>query len=54
MISRWSRISSCGSRSATWQHPVNLPCFGIFEIADGKIAEWRDYFDMATFTNAMG
>ena len=20
---------------------------------DGKIAEWRDYFDMATFTNAM-
>lgn len=32
---------------------VELPCFGIFEMCDGKIAEWRDYFDMATFTNAV-
>jgi limonene-1,2-epoxide hydrolase len=33
--------------------PVDLPCFGIFEMRDGKIAEWRDYFDMATFVNAV-
>lgn len=33
--------------------PVDLPCFGIFEMRDGKIAVWRDYFDMATFINAV-
>jgi limonene-1,2-epoxide hydrolase len=33
--------------------PINLPCFGIFEMRDGKIAEWRDYFDMATYTKAL-
>jgi limonene-1,2-epoxide hydrolase len=32
---------------------VNLPCFGIFEMKDGKIVEWRDYFDLATYTNAL-
>ena len=25
----------------------SLPVMGIFEIADAKIAEWRDYFDIA-------
>ena len=29
---------------------VDLPCNGVFEIADGKIAAWRDYFDMAMFS----
>lgn len=29
---------------------VVLPCFGAFDMRDGKIAEWRDYFDMATWT----
>ena len=33
--------------------PVNLPCFGVFELRGGKIAEWRDYFDMATYTGAV-
>lgn len=33
--------------------PVNLPCFGIFEMRGGKIAVWRDYFDMATYTKAV-
>lgn len=32
---------------------VNLPCFGVFEMRGGKIAEWRDYFDMATYTKAV-
>jgi limonene-1,2-epoxide hydrolase len=28
---------------------VVLPCAGVFEIRDGKIAVWRDYFDLATW-----
>jgi limonene-1,2-epoxide hydrolase len=25
---------------------------GVFEVVDGKIAAWRDYFDLATVTSA--
>ncbi|MCU1386685.1 MAG: putative limonene,2-epoxide hydrolase [Ilumatobacteraceae bacterium] len=33
---------------------LDLPVAGVFEVAaDGKISLWRDYFDMATFTNEM-
>jgi len=32
---------------------VNLPCFGYFELEDGKIKMWRDYFDLATYTSAL-
>ncbi len=32
---------------------VDLPCVGVFEMSDGKIRVWRDYFDLATYTNAM-
>jgi len=32
---------------------VDLPCVGVFEMKDGKIKEWRDYFDMATYAGAM-
>ena len=28
---------------------IDLPCCGVFEMQDGKIKVWRDYFDMATF-----
>ena len=28
---------------------IDLPCCGVFEMEDGKIKVWRDYFDMATF-----
>jgi limonene-1,2-epoxide hydrolase len=31
-----------------------LPVMGTFEIRDGKIAKWRDYFDMAQITAAWG
>lgn len=31
---------------------VDLPCCGVFEIDGGKIKVWRDYFDMATYSNA--
>ncbi len=29
---------------------VELPVCGVFEIEGGKVAAWRDYFDMATWT----
>ena len=29
---------------------VALPIAGVFEVVEGKIAGWRDYFDMATWT----
>jgi limonene-1,2-epoxide hydrolase len=32
---------------------IELPVMGTFEIRDGKIAAWRDYFDMAMFLNQM-
>jgi limonene-1,2-epoxide hydrolase len=28
---------------------VDLPCTGVFEMVDGRIAAWRDYFDVAMF-----
>jgi len=31
-----------------------LPVMGIFEVSDGKINGWRDYFDMNQFTSRMG
>lgn len=33
---------------------VALPVVGVFEITDGKIRAWRDYFDMAQFAGAGG
>lgn len=32
---------------------VELPVMGAFDIKDGKITAWRDYFDMATWTKQM-
>lgn len=29
---------------------IALPVMGTFELADGRITAWRDYFDLATFT----
>lgn len=29
---------------------IELPVAGVFEVRDGKIAAWRDYFDMQMFT----
>ncbi|UFT00332.1 nuclear transport factor 2 family protein [Nocardia huaxiensis] len=33
---------------------TELPVMGVFEIADGKIKAWRDYFDMAPIAQAFG
>jgi len=32
---------------------IELRVAGVFEIHDGKVAVWRDYFDLAAFTNQM-
>ena len=32
---------------------VDLPCVGVFEMENGKIKTWRDYFDLATYTRGM-
>ena len=32
---------------------IGFPVAGIFEIRDGKIAAWRDYFDLAMFEREM-
>lgn len=31
---------------------ISLPVVGVFEISDGKIRAWRDYFDMGQFSGA--
>ena len=28
---------------------IRVPCMGIFELRDGKIAAWRDYWDLQQF-----
>jgi limonene-1,2-epoxide hydrolase len=33
---------------------IPLPVTGVFEVIDGRIAAWRDYFDLATVTSAFG
>jgi len=33
---------------------VELPCVGIFEMENGKIKIWRDYFDLGTYLKALG
>ena len=32
---------------------VDLPVAGVFEVQEGKIVLWRDYFDLPTIVNAM-
>lgn len=32
---------------------VHLPCCGVFELENGKIKVWRDYFDLATYSRAL-
>ena len=32
---------------------VELPVTGVWEVHNGKITLWRDYFDLASYTNQM-
>ena len=34
--------------------PIEIEVMGTFELRDGKIAAWRDYFDMGRFREQMG
>ena len=40
-------------KTKSTQGDVDLPCFGVFEMSNGKIRVWRDYFDLGTYTGAM-
>lgn len=40
-------------RTMVGDKAVNLPCCGVFEMENGKIKVWRDYFDMATYSNPL-
>jgi limonene-1,2-epoxide hydrolase len=40
-------------RTMVGDKPVDLPCCGVFEMQDGKIKVWRDYFDMGTYVAAL-
>ena len=46
MVERVDRTLAAGKE-------VELPCFGIFEMKEGKIAVWRDYFDMQTYIKGL-
>jgi limonene-1,2-epoxide hydrolase len=46
-------IAERTDRTKVGEKTVDLPCCGVFELQDGKIRVWRDYFDMATYTKAM-
>jgi limonene-1,2-epoxide hydrolase len=32
---------------------VSVPCMGVFELRDGKIAAWRDYWDAKQFESQL-
>ncbi len=40
-------------RSVVGGKRVELPCAGVFEMRAGKIAVWREDFDMASYTRAL-
>jgi limonene-1,2-epoxide hydrolase len=40
-------------RTTAGDKSVDLPCTGVFEMQDGKIKVWRDYFDVGTYAKAM-
>ena len=41
-------------RTRAGDKAVDLPCVGVFELEDGKIKVWRDYFDLATYQRGLG
>ena len=40
-------------RTKAGDKAVDLPCTGVFEMENGKIKVWRDYFDMTTYMQGM-
>jgi limonene-1,2-epoxide hydrolase len=41
-------------RFARGEDRINVPVMGAFEVADGKITHWRDYFDMTALKPEAG
>lgn len=41
-------------RTTIGNRTLTLSCTGIFIIDNGKIREWRDYFDMMTYIRGVG
>ncbi|MBW2623657.1 MAG: nuclear transport factor 2 family protein [Deltaproteobacteria bacterium] len=39
-------------RTKAGDKSIDLPCVGVFEMENGKIKVWRDYFDMGTYMKA--
>lgn len=40
-------------RTKAGNKSVDLPCTGVFEMENGKIKVWRDYFDLTTYVKGM-
>ena len=40
-------------RTKAGDKAVDLPCTGVFEMENGKIKVWRDYFDLGTYIKGM-
>ena len=36
------------------ERTIELPVMGTFEVVDGKIAAWRDYFDLNQYMSQAG
>lgn len=59
----WVVLRDCGSGSIVFNERVDrfrfahgwveIPVTGVWEVVDGKIALWRDYFDQAMFRTQM-
>ena len=41
-------------RTKAGDKSVDLPCTRVFEMRDGKIKVWRDYFDLGTGMKGIG
>lgn len=41
-------------RFFTPERTIELPVMGTFEVSDGSITAWRDYFDLNQFTSQLG
>ena len=61
IVFRVDAIAAHGGTVLTERHDIftfangeiDLPVMGAFEVADGKITAWRDYFDMNQFMSQM-
>ena len=40
-------------RTKAGDKSVSLPCTGVFEMENGKIKVWRDYFDLGSYLKSM-